>query len=106
MCDSNMDTQFGKPQKYLKRIGKGKLYAARFYVGAYGTLGGLRINEKCQVLNKEQQPIPGLYAAGTDANTIYGDSYNFYLPGNSMGFAVNSGRIAGEAIAEELGEDR
>ena len=102
LCDSNMDTQFGKDPKYLKPIGKGKLYAAKFYVAAYGSLGGLNINEHCQVLDANKEPIPGLYAAGTDANTIYGDSYNFILPGNSMGFAINTGRMAGEAIADEI----
>jgi len=34
--------------------------------------------------------IPGLYAAGVDACTIYGDSYVFVLPGNTMGFALNT----------------
>ena len=48
------------------------------------------------VLNKKWEVIPGLYAAGTDACSIYGDSYVFVLPGNTMGFALNSGRIAGE----------
>lgn len=43
----------------------------------------------------DDKVIPGLYSAGSDANTIYADSYNFTLPGNTMGFAVNSGRIAG-----------
>ena len=48
--------------------------------------------------------IPGLYAVGNDANTLYGDSYNFTLPGNSMGWAVNSGRMAGEAAADFIDE--
>ena len=33
---------------------------------------------------------------GTIACNLYDDSYMFLLPGNSMGFAVNSGRIAGK----------
>ena len=45
------------------------------------------------------EPIPGLYAAGADACNLYDDSYMFLLPGNSMGFAVNSGRIAGKEAA-------
>jgi fumarate reductase flavoprotein subunit len=46
--------------------------------------------------------IPGLYAAGTDACSIYGDTYVFILPGNTMSFALNSGRIAGENAAEYI----
>jgi fumarate reductase flavoprotein subunit len=84
--------------------GKGKYPAARFYVAAYGSIGGVRINKYCEVMDEDQNPIPGLYAAGNDSNTIYGDSYNFTLPGNSMGFAVNSGRMAGEAAAEYIEE--
>ena len=33
------------------------------------------------------------------ACTIYGDSYNYCIPGNTMGFCLNSGRIAGENAA-------
>ncbi len=51
------------------------------------------------MVTKDQDVIPGLYAAGTDACAIYADSYVFVLPGNTMGFALNSGRMAGENAA-------
>ena len=103
MCENGEDTQFYKDRKFLKPItGKGKYYAGKFYLSAYGTVGGVRINKYGEVLNEEGYPIEGLYSAGSDANTIYGDSYNFTLPGNTMGFAVNSGRMAGEGIVEYL----
>ena len=54
------------------------------------------------MLDKGWKRIPGLYAAGTDACSIYGDTYVFILPGNTMGFALNSGRIAGENAAEYI----
>lgn len=104
MCDENMDSQFSKNPKYLRPIGKGKLYVGKFFLGAYGSLGGLKINSKCEVYNTKGKVISGLYAAGTDANTIYGDSYNFFLPGNSMGFAINTGRMAGEAAIDYIDE--
>lgn len=67
-----------------------------------GTVGGIRINENCQCCDKDFEPIPGLYAAGADACNLYDDSYMFLLPGNSMGFAVNSGRIAGKEAAVSI----
>jgi len=73
---------------------------ARLRPGAYGTLGGVKMNENCEVLDREFHPIPGVYVAGTDACNIYDDSYMFLLPGNTMGFAVNTGRIAGMSAAE------
>lgn len=106
MCDMHCDTQFNKNPKFLHKItGKGKYLVGKFYLGAYGTIGGIRINKYCEVLDDDFMPIPGLYSAGSDANTIYGDSYNFTLPGNTMGFAVNSGRMAGESVAEYIREE-
>ena len=76
----------------------------RQYVGAYGTLGGVLINQRMEVMTDEYKKIPGLYCVGTDACTIYGDSYNYAIPGNTMGFCLNSGRIAGENAAAAVAE--
>ena len=103
MCARGRDVKFGKNPNFLHKItGKGKYYAAKHYLAAYGTVGGVKINKKCEVFDVNNKVIPGLFCAGTDANTIYGDSYNFTLPGNTMGFAVNTGRMAGEAIADYI----
>ena len=98
-CDTH-DAQFGKRQDYLKPIVKPPFYAAKFFPGAYGTLGGIKVNHYMEVITPDFEPIPGLYAAGTDTCTIYGDSYMFLLPGNTMGYALNSGRMAGENASE------
>ena len=103
MCDENFDSKFNKNPKFLHPItGKGKYRVGKFYIAAYGTIGGVRTNKYGEVMDANDQPIPGLYSAGSDCNTIYGDSYNFTLPGNTMGFAINSGRMAGEAIADYI----
>jgi fumarate reductase flavoprotein subunit len=102
-CNKGEDQLFYKSHKYLMPVRQPKLFASKILCGAYGSLGGIKINEKTEVLTKEFEPIPGLYAAGVDANALYGDSYVFFLPGNTMGFAVNSGRIAGESAAQYIG---
>jgi fumarate reductase flavoprotein subunit len=96
LCGKGWDELFEKNHEYLQPISKPPYYACRYFPAAYGTLGGLRINYKAEVLDADRNPIPGLYAAGVDACTIYGDSYPFILPGNTMGFTLNTGRIAGE----------
>lgn len=103
-CDS-VDEEFFKDKRYLRPLIKAPYYAARIRPGGYGTVGGIRINENCEACDKDFEPIPGLYAAGADACNIYDDSYMFLLPGNSMGFAVNTGRIAGMSAAEYVEED-
>ena len=105
MCEEKYDGIFEKEQQYLYPMEKGPFYALKFYVGAYGTLGGIKINYKTEVQNTEGDSIPGLYAVGTDACAIYGDCYPFTLSGNTMGFYLNSGRIAGENAAEYADEE-
>ncbi len=100
-CETG-DEEFFKRKKYLRPLKRGPYYAAAIRPGGYGTVGGVRINENCECLDREFEPIPGLYAAGADACNIYDDSYMFLLPGNSMGFAVNTGRIAGMEAAKYL----
>lgn len=100
VCETGRDEIFNKNPRYLKPVKQPKFYAGRLFPRGYGTLGGIKINYKTEVLTQDHEVIPGLYAAGTDACAIYGDSYVFVLPGNTMGFAVNSGRIAGENAVE------
>ena len=102
MCENGWDDIFEKDRNYMQPIEKGPFYCCRQNVGAYGSLGGVRVNHKLQVLNEESKVIPSLYCVGTDACNIFGDSYPFILSGNTMGFCLNSGRIAGENAAAEL----
>jgi succinate dehydrogenase/fumarate reductase flavoprotein subunit len=101
-CENGYDTLFNKNHKFLRPVKEPKFYAGRHFPTGYGTLGGIKINYKTEVLAKDWKVIPGLYASGTDACSIYGDTYVFVLPGNSLGFAVNSGRIAGENAVQYL----
>ncbi|MDR1765422.1 MAG: FAD-dependent oxidoreductase [Lachnospiraceae bacterium] len=94
-ASTSEDTRFFKPHRYIKPLRGGKLYACAHYPAGYGSLGGVVVNDKMEVLDADGFKIPGLYSCGTDACGIFGDSYCFLLPGNTMGFAVNSGRIAG-----------
>lgn len=102
ICDNGRDDQFHKKRIYLKPIRGQRIYGARMFSGGYGTLGGLNINEKAQVLDEKKNPIKGLFAAGNDANTVCYDTYMFAMPGLTSGFAYNSGRIAGENAADSI----
>ena len=101
MCETG-DKLFNKPKQYMKPLKKGPYFAGRMFPSGYGTLGGIKINHKMEALDENNRPIPGLYAAGTDACNIFGDSYVFIMPGNTMGFCINGGRMAGENAAEYI----
>jgi tricarballylate dehydrogenase len=75
-------------------------------------LGGVKINGSARVLDREDNPIPGLYAAGSIANWCFGKPYSVggvrtfmgsYHAGDSSGLATALvfGRIAGKEAARE-----
>jgi fumarate reductase flavoprotein subunit len=102
-CETGRDEIFNKKPQLLHKIKKPKFYAARFLVsGSFGSLGGIKINYKTEVLTGDYAVIPGLYAAGTDANAIYGGTYPLFFAGNLVGFAINSGRIAAENAVDYI----
>ncbi len=64
--DSGVDEDFGKP-KPLYKISKPPFYAGWATPVLHDTRAGLRINAKCQVVDMNDQVIPGLYCGGETA---------------------------------------
>ena len=88
------DADFIKAARYLRPITGDRFYVARHFPSGYGSLGGIKVNHKMQVLDTENKPIPGLYGCGTDTAGVFAGEYCFYNPGSTMSYALNSGRIA------------
>lgn len=97
------DSEFNKKPKYLRPIATAPFYATKLLPRHLGTLGGVRISGNTEALNAKNEPIPGLYAVGTDSGGMYGDSYDLLLGGGTAGYAINSGRIAAETALKNSG---
>ncbi len=101
-ADRKHDGQFAKEPKYLQPVRKGPFYAVKAYPTSLGTLGGVSVTKEMRVLNQSDDIIPGLYAVGNIAAGMYGDSYDLLMAGSTMGYAVNTGRMAAEDAAEYI----
>ena len=101
LCAKGEDEDFGKPAEYMIPLEGDTYYAIAMNPGSSVTFGGLGINENSQVLDTQDQPIKGLYAAGEVAFTgLFGTEYP--CCGMAIGSAVYFGRVAGaNAAAEE-----
>ena len=82
---------------WANKIDKPPYYAYGVTCGITFTFGGLRINEKCQVLNKVMKPIKGLYAAGEMIGGIF---YFNYPGGSGLTSGAVFGKIAGRSAAK------
>ena len=74
---------------------EGPFYALQMHIRYYASLGGLHINDSMQVLNTNQEAIPGLYAAGEVVGGLEGD---VYMGATLFGWAVASGYDAANAV--------
>lgn len=84
-------------------MNKAPYYAIQLVATSLGTLGGIKIDDKWEVVRKDDSPIKGLYAAGNDAGGMYGDSYDLLMAGSTIAWAVNGGRIAAENAVKYIG---
>jgi succinate dehydrogenase/fumarate reductase flavoprotein subunit len=89
--DAGKDSDFGKPAPKHK-IQTPPFYAAWATPNVHDTRSGLRINDKCQVVDMEGRVIPGLYCAGESAG-----GFNQH----GLGRCTTQGFIAGKNAAAE-----
>jgi fumarate reductase flavoprotein subunit len=95
-CEKGYDEIFNKDRRYLQALKNPPYYAVRCRLSFLNTIGGIKIEHHMEVLNQQDNPIPGLYAVGDTAGGWESETYCIDLPGSAFGFAINSGRIAAE----------
>lgn len=81
----------------LEECNQAPFYAIRVRPGTVMSPGGLRINERCEVVTKDGDVIPNVYATGemTGGYRAYG-----YIGGDSLAHAVITGLVAGTEAAK------
>jgi succinate dehydrogenase/fumarate reductase flavoprotein subunit len=75
-----------KPNPCMRKIGPGPYFAVAVWPSDLASSAGLRTDINGRVLTSERQPIPGLYAAGNDAASIFRGTYPG--PGTMIGPAM------------------
>ncbi|MCF8068209.1 MAG: flavocytochrome c [Desulfobacterales bacterium] len=96
---SGKDTEWGKPfQSDCKPITTPPFYGMYLWPKAHHTMGGAQINTKAQVIDLNQNVIPGLYAAGEITGGVHGA---VRLGSVAITDCLVFGRIAGKQVAGE-----
>lgn len=97
------DEEYGKNAEFLAAVEGPEYYALRYDMSTSGTIGGLLVNPKMQVLNENDEPIEGLYAAGEISNGQF--MYKEYPgSGTSIMICIYQGRIAGTEAGQAAAE--
>ncbi len=94
------DQAFGdpslKPNPCLGAIDKPPYYAIRIFLGDIGSKGGLKADTDARVLDGNDKPIPGLYAAGNASGSVFGNCY----PG--AGASIGPASVFGFRAANDI----
>ncbi|MBF6465720.1 3-oxosteroid 1-dehydrogenase [Nocardia beijingensis] len=100
--DSAYDRYYGdptvRPNPCLAPLEQGPFYAVEMVPGDLGTKGGLVTDEHARVLDSDERPVPGLYAAGNNSASVMGNDYAG--AGATIGPAMVFGYIAAGHIAD------
>ncbi|WP_368790711.1 flavocytochrome c [Companilactobacillus farciminis] len=93
------DSEFNRTTGMERDISDGPFFAIHIAPAVHYTMGGLKINNKTQVLNTDNKIIKGLFAAGEIAGGLHG---NNRIGGNSIAETVVFGRQAGQQVYKYL----
>lgn len=86
-----------KPNPNLAPIDTPPYYAVKIQMGDLGTYVGLAVDSRSRVVTEAGDAVPGLYAVGTAAVSVFGGGYPGY--GANIGPAMVFGYLAGHDIA-------
>lgn len=101
-CHRGYDEEFLKRKEFLFPVENAPYYVIRGESGIDTCLGGLKINNHQQVVDKNGDSIPGLYAAGVMCSGWFNNLYAFF--GSEMSFVLYSGREAAAEAAKYIAE--
>ncbi|MFJ4620703.1 FAD-dependent oxidoreductase [Streptomyces sp. NPDC088812] len=91
-----------KPNPNLAPIDRAPYYAVQIQMGDLGTYAGLAVNDRSEVVDSAGAAVPGLYAVGTAAVSVFGGGYPGY--GSNIGPAMVFGYQVGRDIAAHAAE--
>lgn len=94
MAKTGVDADFGKPAKDLIALDNPPYFGVRQGAAAYCSLDGLRINADCAVIDKDDQPVEGLWAAGNVSGGFFSGNYPELIFGCACGRTMTEGRHA------------
>ena len=94
------DLDFGRNGDEMPRpLTQAPFYAIEVEPVLHHTMGGIKINSKAEVVNKNGNPVPGLYAAGEVTGGVHGGNR---LGGNAVADIIVFGQIAGTSAANYI----
>lgn len=101
LAESGVDEDFGKEDYRLSTLKNPPYYGITTGGCILCTGDGIKINERMQVKDRQNQVIEGLYAAGDCSGSFFSGVYPELFPGLACGRTMTEARQAVKHIAGE-----
>ncbi|MCR5843016.1 MAG: flavocytochrome c [Oscillospiraceae bacterium] len=95
-CAKGLDEEWGR-NNGMEAQATAPFYAIKIAPGIHHTMGGIKIDEKAEVIDTDGNVIPGLFACGETTGGIHGGNR---VGGNAVCDFIVFGRIAGQSAAD------
>ena len=95
-CAKGVDEEWGR-NNGMEAQATAPFYAIKIAPGIHHTMGGIKIDEKAEVIDTDGNVIPGLFACGETTGGIHGGNR---VGGNAVCDFIVFGRIAGMSASE------
>ena len=102
LYDAQNDEDFGKPAYRLSAIRKAPFYGCWLGASLLTTEQGIAINENCQALDTNNEPMEGLYITGDMSGSFFANNYPCLMAGVACGRTLT---FAIKAIKQMAGID-
>jgi len=99
LVDAGVDEDFNRSMRKAAKLQTPPFCAIRMRPRHYTTYGGIAIDTQCRVLNETDEPISGLFAAGTCNGSIVEQEGLYYQGG--VGQTMTFGYLAAKVAVEE-----
>ncbi len=100
MCETGVDTEFGKAPQNLRALKNGPYYAVYGMRFSEGAFGGLMVTPKCEVCTTDGVVIPGLFGVGDATSTMHRQTV--LAPVSELTWAMASSYISGGSAVEYI----
>ena len=105
LCDAGVDTDFAKDPHFLFPVKEPPYYAVTGNMSqgiCMVTMGGFVVDNSYNVVDKNYEPIKGLYAAGNTCGLRWGTAYVTPIAGMSIGTAITLSWVLGKELLGEI----
>lgn len=102
LCAAGVDSDFGKKSEFMQEFKTGPFYMVYTPPSVMVTFGALANDREFRVVDKQRNPIAGLWVVGNDSCDLWPNIYTIHVQCGASANHIHGGRSAAKSIAKYI----